>query len=72
MNREQAVSFMTTIAGEHLYDNPATGDGTDVDLDALVGACVDRFDLDREGLPLAIWDWAIEAAARYYSTVPVS
>ncbi len=66
MNRDQAVSFMTTIAGDHLIVNPATDDGTDVDLDALVGACVARFDLERESFPLVIWDWAIDAAARYF------
>ncbi len=72
MTRNQAVEFMTTIAADHLYENPATDDRTDVDLDALVRACVDRFDLNREGLPLAVWDWAIDAAARYYSTLGAS
>ena len=68
MNREEAVSFMTTIAADHLIEVPAAEDGTDVNLDALVAACVGRFGLGRESVPLTMWDWAIDAAARYYST----
>lgn len=66
MNRKQAVDYMTTIAREHVIESAWTDDGTDVDLDALVGACVEHFGLDRESFPLSIWDWAIDAAALFY------
>ncbi len=72
MNREQAVNFMTTIAGDHLIEVPSTDDGTDVDLDALIGACAKRFDLDRESVPLSMWNWAIDARARYYRRIEAS
>ena len=70
MDRAEAVSFMTAIAGEHLIEVPAADNGTDVDLDALVGACAERFNLQRESVPLELWNWAIDAAARYFRTRP--
>ncbi len=66
MTRDQAVTYMTTIADQHVVTNPFTDDGTDVNLDGLVWACVEHFGLDREATPLAMWDWAADAAARYY------
>ena len=69
MTRDQAVNFMTTIAGEHIVANPFADDGTDVDLDGLVRTGVEHFGLEREAAPLAMWDWAADAAACYYRSL---
>ncbi len=69
MTKDHAVNYMTMIAVEHLITSPFTDDGTDVDLDGLVGACVEHFSLGREAAPLKMWDWAADAAARYYRSI---
>lgn len=66
MDRERIVAYMTSVAGEHLVEVPACDLGIDVDLDSLVAASARHFGLDAERLPLKLWDFAIDAAARFF------
>lgn len=65
MNREETVAWMTSVAAEHLVEVPECEFGVDVNYESLVAAAAEHFGVV-ERMPLEAWNWAIDAAARYF------